>query len=416
VVSYVAWSALSGAADGFTAYRGLVRDTNISGRLRANILTVRMNVKEFLITGNASEKERYSEAWDRMKKLVGEAKKDIRDPGRAAIIADIEKEAEEYNTTFEKVVGYTMARNEKVEKSLNVEGAFMEKGLTDVMQSARRDDEMDATYYSGLALRQLLMARMYIARFLHTNDKSEADRVNAEFSNLRENLRKLGKFMDHPRRLKILKSVRERGDVYIRTFDEVRQIIEERNALIIGKLDQVGPSIAGKAEEINLSVLTEQDELGPKLALSGSRSILTISVSAFVALIMGIVIALLIVRSMKKGIANAVNVTKAVAEGHLPADIQIIGRDEIGDLLGNMKNMVEVLRERAENVRRIAEGDLTVDMKALSDMDILGQSLSLMVDAARERAEMVRQVAKGDLSVNMKMLSDRDVLGQSLLD
>lgn len=76
--------------------------------------------------------------------------------------------------------------------------------------------------------------------------------------------------------------------------------------------------------------------------------------------------------------------------------------------------MLEAARERAEMVGQFARGDLTVNMKMLSDKDVLGQSLCLMVEAARERAEMVGQIANGDLTVKMKMLSDRDILGRSL--
>ncbi len=39
-VSIISWRGLSGVADGFVDYRGLARDTNLSGRLQANMLMV----------------------------------------------------------------------------------------------------------------------------------------------------------------------------------------------------------------------------------------------------------------------------------------------------------------------------------------------------------------------------------------
>ncbi len=39
-VSIISWRGLSGVADGFVDYRRLARDTNLSGRLQANMLMV----------------------------------------------------------------------------------------------------------------------------------------------------------------------------------------------------------------------------------------------------------------------------------------------------------------------------------------------------------------------------------------
>ncbi len=413
-VSLVAWKALSDTDKGFTIYRVLVRDTNISGRLQANILTVDTNAKQFLIRVTEIENQHYKESWDKMKAFLKESEKDIRDSERSAILTQVSKEADEYNTAFEKVVGHMKSRDKKMKEIFTVNGDFMEKGLTEIMQSARQDDDMDVTYYSSLALRQLLLLRLYAARFLTTNDSSASDRVHAEFSGLQENMRRLGKFMEHPVWLKLLKGVRENSDVYIKAFNEVYETTAARNKLTAETIDRLGPLIAKRAEEINFSVSAEQDQLGPNLAASNSKSLLIISLIALIAPAIGIIIAILIVKNMNKGIGNAIRVTKAVAEGDLGCDIQISGKDEISDLLGNMRNMVEGLNDRAKVVKQMSNGDLTVEIRTLSDKDILGQSLSMMVDTARERAQMVEQVAKGDLTVEMKALSDKDILGKSL--
>ncbi|THB63325.1 MAG: methyl-accepting chemotaxis protein, partial [Desulfovibrio sp.] len=46
----VAFYYLSENLASFSEYRGLARDTNLMGRVQANLLMVRMNVKDFLIT------------------------------------------------------------------------------------------------------------------------------------------------------------------------------------------------------------------------------------------------------------------------------------------------------------------------------------------------------------------------------
>ncbi|GEM_PF-3107166 len=176
----------------------------------------------------------------------------------------------------------------------------------------------------------------------------------------------------------------------------------------------IGDEIGRKAEEINLGVKSDQDNLGLQLAASNKSNIRLIIFIGFFALFMGFFIALFIVKSIRNGILKAVKVTKSVAGGNLTDDIRIDRKDEIGDLLENMKDMVGILQNRAGIVKQIADGDLTVKPEVLSDKDILGQSLLLMTEVAQERAQMVKQFAYGDSTVNMKVLSEADILGKSL--
>ena len=44
IVAFVGFKALSTSSDGFTDYRSLARETNLIGRIQANMLMVRMNV------------------------------------------------------------------------------------------------------------------------------------------------------------------------------------------------------------------------------------------------------------------------------------------------------------------------------------------------------------------------------------
>lgn len=413
VVSIVAWNGFNRLGAGLSGYQNLVRDTDISGQLQINYLTLRSNLRNFLIRGDNAAYLQYKEFWERTDGFIRQAKAQIKESKRAAIVADVDKDVRIYNDNAEKIVEFTKAQNKKVEEIIKVRGAAMEKELTDMMLSAKQDDDMDGNYYSSLALRQLLLARLYVSEFLDTNEIPDKERVQAEFAGLQENLRRLGKFTEHPSRLKILKSLSEGSEIYIRAFDETVKLIEARNRLRESN-SNLGDEIVRKAEEINIGVKSDQEYLGLQLAASNKSNIRLIIIIGIFALFMGFFIAFFIVRSIRNGILKAVKVTKSVADGNLTDDIRIDRQDEIGDLLENMKSMVGILQNRAGIVKQLADGDLTVKPEILSDKDILGKSLLLMTEVARERALMVEQFAYGDSSVNMKVLSETDILGKSL--
>jgi len=130
-------------------------------------------------------------------------------------------------------------------------------------------------------------------------------------------------------------------------------------------------------------------------------------------LILAVAISVFIVRSITRPLSTAVGVVQQVATGDLPQPTEISSKDELGDMLTAMNKMVENLRQAANVAGSIAEGDLSVHAKALSDKDVLGQSQIHMVENLRLAAKIAVAISEGDLSVEAKALSEKDVLGQA---
>ena len=51
-ISIVSYKTIRGASTDFSLYRNLAKGPNTSGRIQANMLMTRMNVKDFLATGS----------------------------------------------------------------------------------------------------------------------------------------------------------------------------------------------------------------------------------------------------------------------------------------------------------------------------------------------------------------------------
>ena len=74
-VASVSHTGIKAASNGFTEYRALARDSNLSSQLLANMLMVRMNVKDYLITHNNKDIEQYNHYLVAMESLLNEAKR-----------------------------------------------------------------------------------------------------------------------------------------------------------------------------------------------------------------------------------------------------------------------------------------------------------------------------------------------------
>jgi hypothetical protein len=124
---------------------------------------------------------------------------------------------------------------------LNVDGSKMEKDLSSIMTSAERDQDIYAAYHAGRALRNLLLGRLYVVKFLNTNSPKDAARVEAEFTKLEEELATLGTHLENPERKKLLSRVDKNDHEYHMTFQKLTELIYAR--IGIGRRLTAPPSL-----------------------------------------------------------------------------------------------------------------------------------------------------------------------------
>ena len=141
---------------------------------------------------------------------------------------------------------------------------------------------------------------------------------------------------------------------------------------------------------------------------------IAIVIIALVAIILGLAVSLFTGKSISKPIDSVVEVNNRLALGDVDVAIEGNRQDEVGLMMASMGVMVGNLKETAKLAEQIALGDVDVQVKILSEKDVLGKSLEAMVDKLQETARLAEQIADGDLEVQVKIASDKDVLGKSL--
>ncbi|MBT0959562.1 HAMP domain-containing methyl-accepting chemotaxis protein [Denitromonas iodatirespirans] len=132
------------------------------------------------------------------------------------------------------------------------------------------------------------------------------------------------------------------------------------------------------------------------------------------ALIAGFGMAVFLHRLIAVPLSDIAARAARIADGEIALAPALSGRlDEIGDLDRQFNRMSASLRDKAELAQRIAAGDLRVEVKQLSDKDILGEAFATMASSLRDKAELAQRIATGDLRVEVKLQSDTDALGQA---
>ena len=124
---------------------------------------------------------------------------------------------------------------------------------------------------------------------------------------------------------------------------------------------------------------------------------------ALIGMIAGVILAfalgILLTRAITQPVAKGVAFAKEIAKGELNAELDVHQKDEIGVLADALRDMLASLQYKAGLVKKIANGDLTVDVEIASDQDGLGKSLVTMVDSLNDILQQVHtaveQVAAG---------------------
>lgn len=412
---FAAWQGLNTATTGFSEYRALARNTNTCGRLQANMLMVRMKAKDFIIGGEQEHVADYDERYAQMLEFLEEARKEIQQPERLAMIEEASRGVAEYEKGFRQVIELMRVRDELVNQ-LNTVGPQMEQKLTALMTSADKDDDMNAAFRAGLAMRDLLVGRLNIVKYLDTNAPAEFEKFKNEFESMDANLAALQKELKDPERQAMLEQLRELKTQYEETADKTVSTIRDRNKVIEDTLDRLGPIVAKDVEDVKLAVLAEQDELGPAVQESNHQASMFVLGVGAVATIIGIVLAVIITRMVTKPVRNVVDMLKDIAqgEGDLTKRLKVQSDDEIGELATWFNTFIEklqgIIRQVATNTKTLAgsstELSATATQMASGAEQTTGQSATVASAAEQMSANMTTMASSTEeMSSNVKVVA-----------
>ncbi|MDO8212364.1 methyl-accepting chemotaxis protein [Conexibacter sp. CPCC 206217] len=128
---------------------------------------------------------------------------------------------------------------------------------------------------------------------------------------------------------------------------------------------------------------------------------------AVVAVVVALLIAMLLSRQISGGVGQMMRAARGIAKGDVEQTVEVKSRDEIGETAEAFREMIAYLEEMAQAARRIAAGDLSVEVLPKSERDALGLAFQEM--SADLRAALGDQSSLDALIERMDSLSMRDL-------
>jgi len=158
--------------------------------------------------------------------------------------------------------------------------------------------------------------------------------------------------------------------------DEAMALYSAQARLIMAKTNEAYAELAAYQAEMNEARCREA------LTSYGRARNMLIGISLFV-LCFAAATALYITRSIRKPLETLVAATDRLALGDVGVTVQADSKDELGALARSFGVMVENIKETARAAEMVAGGDLTADVEAKSNEDVLSKSMKNVIETLR---------------------------------
>lgn len=395
VISLAAYFGLTKAINGFSDYRALARDSNMAGRVQANMLTIQIQAYDYIFQKKESAYKVFNERNVIVNDIIQKAMTDINDPELSQQISDIRKDIVDYNSYFESVVKLIKSRNDEVTNVLVPNGSEVVKLISDAMHQSFNKGQIEVAYRAGSVLESVLSARLAASKFLETNldadlqqalmaiDLAKGERLSA--------LKAAATDLDTQSKLvQFTSSI----DNYASSLKSVYNTINERNDIVKNQLDRIGLDVSRQTEDIKLTIQKRQDALGPLVKVQNEQTLTTVISVSIAAIFIGIFLAWFLVKLIKKPLGgeprDMETIARAIANGDLT--IELKQREQATGVYKAMIDMIDSLTSVIAQVRSGADNLSSASSQVSSTAQSLSQGATEQAASVEETTSAVEEL------------------------
>lgn len=383
VISLLGFLNIESGIDDYSEY---AEDYAIVSQLQENLLMMRMNVKDFLITNSDRDRQEFRDYSDKFDGVLRIAKSEINKPERAEKVREIERLINGYKTDFAAVEDTIKQRNDLIANAYGPSAIKIRSELSELIQTAYEDGDPAASFVGDQAIQALLLGRIYYTRYFRSTAQSDLVRGKEELKvKFVDALQKLKAEIQNPGRVAILQDVEREHGIFLRIIDQISAAIQQRNNLVLNKLDVTGPQIARLGNQIIESVDVDRNRLREVLIERVQKEKLYILMFALGALGLGVCFTFLANKFVTDPIKKIAASAKRIAQGDLTVRVEEGSKDETGQLAKALNATVQQLNEDMTQITMVSR-DLNAQFKELNQ---LSQNTQKQMEEQQQAADSV---------------------------
>lgn len=288
------------------------------------------------------------------------AKQEIAKPERVRNRDIIIAEIGSFETALAAVSTLYAERDDLVTNKLDVLGPEVRKLITEINRTATEDNDPVTANFAAQAQENLLLGRLYMMKFLASNDAADFERLEKSFADFADRFKALDESVENPRRREILAEIEPMISTYLEAARRVRDVIWERNAIRDDTLLAKGAEISRQATLMKESAGVDAELIASETQSYLSSAMWQVGIACAITFLLAIALAFVIARAITKPLTMLVEDAQQLASGNTEvAFAEARRKDEIGvvakSIAGFRDGVVERLRLEEEQRQEMAE-------------------------------------------------------------
>ncbi|TDO96966.1 HAMP domain-containing methyl-accepting chemotaxis protein [Marinomonas balearica] len=288
---------------GFNSYRSLAIETNLAGRMQANLLYARISVIKYFSDQDPQIVNQYNKRMDNLNRFFDDAAEIVVDERRVQLTTESKTLLTQYDDAFGEVRRLIKSRNEIVNQKLNVVGASLTAEFGKFLGKVREEGDPKKLLIAIELEDYLYAGRLSVIKYLVSNQTSDIELARLNLSDkLKPGLSHLTG--SYPEFSDDISQVEALLTKYLVSLEEINDTITRRNRIIDSELNVIGAKIADNLESMKLSVKSHQDEIGPQLTQTTDAILNTVIVVSALAVILGGILSFVLPGVIRKPIGG----------------------------------------------------------------------------------------------------------------
>jgi methyl-accepting chemotaxis protein len=392
IVAAMGYRALVTAEGGFSRYSSIADNSILVQDIAAEVGQMRRNVVAFSYSGDAKAEQNVRTIAAELRQMLKHAIEATLSPERRQILESMTKIFETYAANFNTLAEIRRERDKLVEEQLNPRGTKARENLTKVIASAMADGDMEAAALAGQAQEKLMLVRVAALRFLASPQEKLLKEVEARNKDFDGIISPLAERLKNPERHRLATETDRIGDEYVAIMEKVAKAAFEVDHLAFHTMSAEGSEFAELGDKVTAAQAKARADIlaAANSEIESTKSADVVLVAA--ALVIGLMLAWLVARSIVKPVAEMTGAMTGLAAGNLAVAIPALAnKDEIGQ----MAKAVQVFKDNAIEKKRMDEAE-----RERMDAERRAEEAQRARENAigEEIATLISSVSSGDLS------------------
>jgi methyl-accepting chemotaxis protein len=430
ITAIISRVALTRAGNGLTMFATSTEETNLAAQLESSMLTLRMDVNEYLVSGSNSALVSYNDEAKKLTEILNKAISQVKDSGRLSEINNAQKLMGDYDKAFRQIVELRNACNKEVSDALDPKAAEMAEALKGMLSAARQSGDMSAAFKTSSALQNLFEGLTAVNSFQLANQTAMAAKAKESFANMQKLVTTIQKELKEateldanladPAKQALLEKLLLNCAAYSEAFDRVVSLTDQRTKLVNEQLEKLAPLFAKNIANVRVAVSELQTGIGRDAQDDQKRFELIVLVVTLCGVLAGILGAIYIARSVTKPIlelstslssdmeltaaaaAQVTTASRSLAEG---SSSQAASLEESSASLEEMAGMTRRNAENADNAKQLANQARTASDSGSNDMREMQQAMQAIQSSSAEISKIIKTIDEIAFQTNILALN-----------